>query len=226
MRMPVSESSTFTLNDESLVRKARRGDKEAFGELTARYRQKCIDLATYFLGNRGDAEDEAQNALSQAFKHLDQYQGEAEFSTWLSRIVANQCLMLMRGRRRVQFVYLDEPAKGLKSLPVELPATGPDPEGEIAYRQLISVLHREIRRIPPVLRNVLELRDIQERPMMEVAYRLGISVPAAKSRLLRARSELRSRLSRHYHTVRDSSPLSRCAAPLARVAHHCAVRTI
>ena len=216
----------LVLTDDVLVRRARRGNKEAFGELIMRYRQKCVDLATFFLGNRGDAEDEAQNAFAQAFKHLDQYQGDAEFATWLSRIVANQCLMLMRGRRRAQFVYLDEPTKGPKSLPVELPADGPDPEGEMAYSQMISVLHKEIRSIPPVLRKVLELRDLQERPMLEVADQLGITVPAAKSRLLRARLELRSRLSRHYKSTRQSSPLSRCAVPLGRVAHHCAVRAL
>ena len=222
-RMIDAQTNRQTMSDDQLVDMARNGDREAFGELVRRHRQKCVDLASYFLRNRGDAEDEAQNALSQAYRHLDQYQGEAEFSTWLSRIVANQCLMLMRGRRRAQFIYLDEPAKGPKALPVELPATASDPEGEMAYSQMIGVLQREIRRIPPVLRKVMELRDIQELPMMEVAEQLGITVPAAKSRLLRARLELRERMSRHYRGVVHSSPLSRSAAPLRRVAHHCAV---
>ena len=128
-----------TLADGALVGLARQGDREAFGELIRRHRQKCVDLATYFLRNRGDAEDEAQNAYSQAFEHLDQYQGDAEFSTWLTRIVTNQCLMLIRSRRRAQFIHLDEPAKGSKAQPVELPAAGPDPEGETGYTQMISV---------------------------------------------------------------------------------------
>jgi RNA polymerase sigma-70 factor, ECF subfamily len=219
-----NDPDRLTLSDDALVTMARQGDSEAFGELIVRYRQKCVNLATYFLRNRGDAEDEAQNAFSQALKHLEQYQGDAEFSTWLSRIVVNQCLALMRSRRRAQFVYLDEPAKGQKTLPVELPAAGPDPEGELAYSQMLAVLQREIRCIPPALRKVMELRDIQELPMMEVAEQLGITVPAAKSRLLRARLELRSRLSRHYQGGGNSALLSRCAAPFGRVAHHCTVR--
>ena len=219
-----SNSDLLVLTDNVLVKMSRQGDKEAFGELIKRYRQKCVDLATYFLRNRCDAEDEAQNAFSQALKHLDQYQGDAEFSTWLSRIVANQCLMLMRDRRRAQFLYLDEPTRGPKELPLELPAGGPDPEGELAYGQMMTVLRREIRRIPPVLRRVMELRDLQELPMMEVAEQLGITVPAAKSRLLRARLELRSRLSRHYPASGDTDPISQCAVPLRRVAHHCALR--
>ena len=219
-----SNQDILTLPDSALVTMARQGDREAFGELIRRHRQRCVDLATYFLRNRGDAEDEAQNAYSQAFEHLDQFQGDAEFSTWLSRIVANQCLMLMRSRRRAQFTYLDEPARGPKALPIELPAQGPDPEGEMAYSQMMAVLEREIRRIPPVLRKVMELRDLKELPMMEVADQLGITVPAAKSRLLRARMELRSRLSRHYQSTSDSDPLSRCAVPISRVAHHRAIR--
>ena len=210
--------------DQALVEMARQGDKNAFGELTRRHRPKCVDLAVFYLRNRGDAEDEVQNAFSKAYAHLDQYQGEAEFATWLARIVSNQCLMLMRVRRRTRFVYLDETANGLDAPPVELPSCGPDPEGELAVEQMKGVLRMEIRRIPPLLRNVMVLRDIQELPMTDVADRLGITVPAAKSRLLRARNELRSRLMRHTERTGSIPPLSRSAAPLNRVAHHRAMR--
>ena len=213
-----------TLTDQRLVKIARAGDSEAFGELIRRHRQKCVDLATYFLRNRGEAEDEAQTAFSQAYRHLDQYHGDAEFSTWLTRIVANQCLMLLRSKRSAQFVYLDETGDRQRTAPLELPSRGPDPEGETAHSQMLAVLQREIRRIPPLLRKVMVLRDLQELPMMEVAEQLGITVPAAKSRLLRARLELRSRLARHYQGIGNSAPLSRCAAPLERVAHHCTIR--
>ncbi len=212
------------LADPALVRMARRGDRNAFGELMRRHRQKCVDLAVFYLRNRGDAEDEVQNAFSKAFAHLDQYQGEAEFATWLARIVSNQCLMLMRVRRRTRFVYLDETANGAEVPPMELPSCGPDPEGEYAVEQMKIVLRTEIRRIPPLLRNVMLLRDIQELPMSDVADQLGITVPAAKSRLLRARTELRSRLMRHIQKSGTLSPLSRSAAPLNRVAHHRAMR--
>jgi RNA polymerase sigma-70 factor, ECF subfamily len=220
--MADSNNHKLTLVDGDLVSSARNGDTEAFGELARRHRQKCVDLATFFLRNRGDAEDMAQNALSQACKHLDQYEGDAGFSTWLSRIVVNQCLMLLRGRRRVRFVYLDEPAAGENKRRTEVPAAGPDPEGEVAYSQMMAVLQREIRRLPPMLRHVMMLRDLQELPMTEVAEQLGITIPAAKSRLLRARLELKSRLSPYYKP--DSVQLSRSAAPLERVAHHSALR--
>jgi RNA polymerase sigma-70 factor, ECF subfamily len=212
------------LSDPQLVALARTGDHDAFGELLRRHRQKCVDLATFFLRNRGDAEDEVQNACSKAYAHLDQYQGEAEFATWLVRIVSNQCLMLLRVRRRTKFVYLDESPNLHDAPPVELPACGPDPEGELAFRQMKQVLRTEIRHIPPLLRNVMVLRDIKELPMTDVANQLGITVPAAKSRLLRARTELRSRLMRHTERTGSGSHLSRTAAPINRVAHHRAMR--
>jgi RNA polymerase sigma-70 factor (ECF subfamily) len=216
--------ATENIPDSQLVQLARQGDPDALGELLGRHRQKCVDLATFFLRNRGDAEDEVQNAFSKAYAHLDQYQGEAEFSTWLIRIVWNQCLMLLRLRRRTKFVYLDESPETHDAPPLELPSCGPDPEGEFAFSQMKAVLRTEIRHIPPILRNVMLLRDIQELPMTDVAQRLGITVPAAKSRLLRARTELKWRLMRHAERNGTQSPLSRTAAPLGRVAHHRAMR--
>jgi RNA polymerase sigma-70 factor (ECF subfamily) len=221
----MAKTPTLTIgSDQQLVEMARAGDQEAFGELLRRHRPRCVDLATFYLRNRGDAEDEVQNAFSKAYAHLDQYQGEAEFATWLVRIVANQCLMLLRVRRRTKFVHLDETPSIHDAPPMELPACGPDPEGEFAFDQMKCVLRKEIRRIPPLLRNVMVLRDIMELPMTDVASELGITVPAAKSRLLRARTELRSRLMRYTERAGSQSLLSRTAAPLGRVAHHRAMR--
>jgi RNA polymerase sigma-70 factor (ECF subfamily) len=221
--MHVNEPQT-PLSDAKLVELSLQADRQAFGELIQRHRRKCVDVACYFLGNRSDAEDQAHNAFLKAFQHLDQYQGEAEFSTWLARIVANQCLMLMRVRRRARFVYLDEAASEPKTLPLQLPSGDPDPEGELAFVQLTQVLRREVNRIPKLMRNVMLLRDIQGLPMKEVADQLGISVSAAKSRLVRARAELRTRMTKHYGGIRDTSPLARSAAPLSRVGRHCSVQ--
>src|SRR5512141_1822027 len=185
--MPIAANEYQRLTDAELVQLSLQKDREAFGELIHRHYRKCVDVASYYIRNRDDAEDQAQNAFMRAYAHLDQYQGEAEFSTWLARIVANQCLMLLRIRRRTKFVYLDEAPNVHDAPPTELPSCGPDPEGEFAFRQMKLVLRTEIRRIPPILRNVMMLRDIQELPMADVADQLGITVPAAKSRLLRAR---------------------------------------
>jgi RNA polymerase sigma-70 factor (ECF subfamily) len=214
-----SLETTPVLSDRALVEKARTGDKDAFGELVRRHYRRCVDLATFFVRNHWDAEDQVQVAFSKAHARLEQYQGEAEFSTWLARIVNNECLMFMRDKRRAQFLYLDDNSREPDAPPLELPACGPDPEGELAVGELKQALRKEIRCVPPLLRNVLMLRDIQELSMAEVAEALQITVPAAKSRLLRARTELRSRLKQRCDSMGSLPPLSRSAAPFNRVAH-------
>jgi RNA polymerase sigma-70 factor (ECF subfamily) len=148
--------------------------------------------------NPGDAEDQAQKAILKAFQHLDQYHGEAEFSTWPARIVVNQCLMLFRSRRRTRFLYLDDASGTEKAARLQIPVEGTDPEREIAQQEITNVLRREIGGIPHLLRDVMVLRDVRELPMVDAADQLGITVSAAKSRLVRARAELRQQMSRHH----------------------------
>jgi RNA polymerase sigma-70 factor (ECF subfamily) len=211
---------TYDQVDSQLVDLARQGDNDAFGELVRRHYRRCVDLATLFLRNHWDAEDQVQVACSKAHARLNQFHGDAEFVTWLSRIVTNQCLMFMRVRRRAQFVYLDEASTELDAPPLEVAAGGPDPEGELAFNELKQILRTEIRHVPPLLRKLIQLRDIEELPMTAVAEELQISVPAAKSRLLRARTELRLRLNEKYQNLGLQWPLSKSAVPLSRVAHN------
>ena len=211
------ERSNDEHSDADLVESARQGDEQAFGELVKRHHHWCVGLASGILRDRGDAEDEAQNAYWNAFQHLDQYQGDAEFSTWLARIVVNQCLMFIRTRRRARFLHLDAGIPGFPSGSIDLPSWRLDPEGEMGSRQLREVLQREIQCIPALLRNVVLLRDVEELPIVEVADRLGISVSAAKSRLLRARLELRQRVLRHCGASGHLSLTPRAAAPPERL---------
>ena len=183
--------------DKDLVYFAKGGNGEAFGELVRRHHRFCLGLATRILRDRADAEDEAQNAYWDAFQHLHQFRGEAEFAAWLARIVVNHCLMVLRARRRARFLHLDAAAPGSSRRRLDLPSWRLDPEGEAGNRQLREVLDKEIRGIPSLLREVVLLHDVQELPIGEVAGRLGISVAASKSRLLRARVELRQRILRH-----------------------------
>src|SRR5580658_4903482 len=117
------------LTDVELLEAAREGDHNAFGELVRRHHPRCINVATSILRDPGEAEEEAQNACWKAFEHLDQFQGEAEFSSWLLRIVKNQCLMLIRRRRGVQLVRLDDRAPEDRNMSIQLPSTEADPEG-------------------------------------------------------------------------------------------------
>lgn len=184
--------------DDLLVARARTGDRDAFEELTRKYYDASLKLALYLLRNREEAEDEVQNAYSKAFQNIHLFREEAKFSTWITRIVLNCCLMRMRKLKRVPVRPIEDTMPGEETLmTLQLTDERPSPEESLGRTQILSRLQYEMRRIPPLLRNVLELRDINELPMPEVADRLGISVPAAKSRLLRARQELRNRMERH-----------------------------
>jgi RNA polymerase sigma-70 factor (ECF subfamily) len=183
--------------DDVLVMLCQEGDNQAFAELMKRNQSTAMKLALSILHDRQDAEDEVQNAFWKAYEHINQFQRDAKFSTWLTRIVVNQCLMRLRQTRRARFYYLDDALVGDDVMTLDLPDRTLTPEQQVGQDELSDVLVHEIRRIPPLLRNVFLLRDVEQRPMEEVADTLGISVAAAKSRLLRARAELRSRLRKH-----------------------------
>jgi RNA polymerase sigma-70 factor, ECF subfamily len=220
-----SLAATLDPPDAILVDLARHGDNDAFAELVRRHQRRCIELATFFLRNPWDAEDQVQLAFLKAHIHLSQYHGEAEFATWLLRIVTNECFMFMRQRRRARFVYIDDNSRESEAPPVELSERSADPESALASCELKRLLRTEIKRVPPLLRNVIMLRDIQGLPMTAVAEALHISVPAAKSRLLRARTELRLRLKQRHDNTGNLSSLSRSGSPLKRPTHLRAMST-
>jgi RNA polymerase sigma-70 factor, ECF subfamily len=190
------ESETTT--DLELIDQARAGDRDAFGQLISRHYHSCVRAASFMLRDRVEAQDQVQVACWKALQHLDQYKGVSQFSTWLIQIVMNECLMLMRSRRQARFVYLDGGETPDSVGPLELPVNSADPESQAVNSEMIDVLKREIRRIPPLFRTILVMREMQELPMPAVADRLGITMGAAKSRLLRARLELKQRVLRYY----------------------------
>jgi RNA polymerase sigma-70 factor (ECF subfamily) len=222
--MPTKDDVHSELTDAQLVSIAKRGDRDSFDELIRRHRRRCLSLATSILRDSSEAEEETQNACWKAFEHLNQFQGEAEFLAWLLRIVENQCLMLIRRKRRAQFVHLDERDSERGNDSMQLSASEADPEGEFGNSEVLQVLRTEIRRIPPLLRNVIVMCDVEEMPMSDLAVRLGITVAAAKSRLLRARVELRRRMMRHCTRTGASTLMMRSAVPPVRVFHLMASR--
>jgi RNA polymerase sigma-70 factor, ECF subfamily len=181
-------------SDEQLVSFIRGGDTTAFGELVKRHFTTCFGRAFLMLRNHSDAEDEVQNAFSKALESIDQFRFQGPFGAWLCRIVQNQCLMLIRERRRAAFISVD--ASNESNARLELVDQLADQEQQLAARQVDNLAHSEILRIPRILRDVMLLHDVEGLPMPDVAARLGISVSATKSRLMRGRRELRSRLAK------------------------------
>ncbi len=196
---PNSIASTIVREDEgALVAAAKAGNAKAFEELVNRYEHKIFRLAQNITQNREDAEDVMQEAFLKSFSNLDRFQGDSRFYTWLVRIAVNEALMKLRKRRPNQ-VSLDEPVGAEEdSMPREIEDWGPSPEQRYAQTQLQEILSGAIAELDPAFRIVFLLRDVEELSTEETAELLGLSVPAVKSRLLRARLRLRQRLSKSF----------------------------
>lgn len=173
------------------------GDTGAFAELIERHQRFCLSKAHSILRNRSDAEDEVQSSWVQAWTHLESYQGHGSFGAWLNRIVSNQCLMRLRKAKFAPMTSVDEVFDAEGSYRLEVIDQRALPEQVVANDEVSRVLNREIRGVPHLLREVLVMRDLRQLLMRDVAANLGITVPAAKSRLMRARIELKKRLEKH-----------------------------
>lgn len=188
--------------DDGLLALCGRGETDAFGELARRYQSMAFSAAHLILKNHDEAEEQVQQSFVKAYEHMDSFRRDAKFSTWLVRIVVNQCLMRMRHFRRSKLVSLECMSSEAERVIFEPRDQRRSPEMELQRAETAELLRREIRRIPPLLRDVFVLRDVEQKPMPDVAQALGISVHAAKSRLLRARAELRIRLQGHISYLR------------------------
>jgi RNA polymerase sigma-70 factor (ECF subfamily) len=184
--------------DEALVASAKLGDPSAFERLIERHYRFCLVKALSILRNHSDAEDEVQNACAKAWKHLCQFEGTGTFGGWLSRIVSNQCLMRIRERKGARMVSVDEVFDSEGSFRLEVIDQKALPEEAVGDDEVSRMLNQEIRRVPPLLREALIMRDLRQLAMRDIAAHLGISIPAAKSRLMRARQELKLRLAKHH----------------------------
>lgn len=191
--------STIAREDEHLlVAAAKKGDLAAFEELVARYERKIFRLTMNITQNKEDAEDAMQDAFLKSYSHLKDFAGDSRFYTWLVRIAANEALMRLRKRRPNQ-ISLDEPVEGEDDLmPREIQDWGPGPEQRFAQTEMRDILSHAISELEPDYRVVFSLRDVEDLSTEETAAAVGISVPAVKSRLLRARLKLREKLARYF----------------------------
>ncbi len=191
--------STVVRDDEArLVSAAKAGDAGAFEELVNRYERKIFRLGMNITQNREDAEDVMQEAFLKSYTHLDRFQGDSRFYTWLVRIAVNEALMKLRKRRPNQ-VSLDEPViDGEDPVFREIEDWGPSPEQKFAQTELNEILNSVIGELDPIFRVAFLLRDVEGVSTEETAQILDISEAAVKSRLLRARLKLRQKLNKYF----------------------------
>jgi RNA polymerase sigma-70 factor (ECF subfamily) len=188
----VIERGLNEMREELLVSAAKSGDAVAFVELSKRHSNKILRRAYRIVKNWQDAEDVLQESLLRAFLHLKDFEERCSFSSWLTRIAINFALMNLRKKRghieTSMEVVNDDHGIHYRWEPRD-PAE--DPESHCSRRETEDLLEGAIRQLPPILRQVVQLKLIDGRSGEEVSQTLGISVPAAKSRLARAKSALR-----------------------------------
>jgi RNA polymerase sigma-70 factor (ECF subfamily) len=185
-------------SDTELVKSAKAGDADAFGELVERNEAKIYGLCLKMLGNQEDAEDCLQEVFIKAFKALPGFREEARFSTWLYRIAYNESLMRIR-KKTLDTVSLDRPVElDEGDVTRDLADWTTDPRADMMNSELSDVLVRHVNELDPDNRIVFLMRDVHGMSTGDTAEALGLSVPAVKSRLHRARLFLRQRLSDYF----------------------------
>lgn len=179
------------VDEEVLVSAARSGDTTAFNELYSRHSRRILPRIYLITKNREDAEDVLQEAALKAFLHMKSYEGRSSFLTWLTRIAINSALMVLRKRRSFE-ISIEQMSGGEDSARLWEPCDDAEtPEARFARCEREELLKNAIQRLPGLFREVVELQWSDEYSTTQIAEGLGISVPATKSRLMRARKRLR-----------------------------------
>lgn len=184
--------------ENELVARAQAGDLAAFETIVQRYEPRIFRLARHMLGDAADAEDVLQETFIKVYSKIGQFQRHSRLYTWIVRIAVNEALMKLR-RRRGSVISLDEDISGPEGgLPREVSDWHPNPEQQFQTTELGDILQRSLEALSLPYRLVFQLRDIEELSTEETAEALGLTPAAVKSRLLRARLQLRERLAKHF----------------------------
>jgi RNA polymerase sigma-70 factor, ECF subfamily len=193
----IQDSRDHEVVDESiLVRRAQAGDEKAFSLLLRPYIRLSYHVALRIIGNREDAENASQQCLLKAYTHIGQFQGDSQFSTWLTRIAINEALMKLRKRRseKVWLSPMDE--SGEEQNPVDMLPASDDvhPEALFMKWEHARRVRSSIESLRGISRAVVWMLVMQERKIKETARFLQLSESAVKSRIMRARQQLRESL--------------------------------
>lgn len=192
-------SNADSSDDSALVRRFKAGDECAFDALVDRYSARAYQIAYGVLGNREDAEEVAQDVFIRIHRALPEFRGDSEFTTWLYRIAMN----LARNKYRWNKCRKMKLHDSIDSAPedddgearrIELPDMKANPEQEAVYAELDSALKSELEKMSAAQREVLVMRNVQEMSYEDIAAALKCKIGTVKSRIARAREELRQRL--------------------------------
>jgi len=191
--------------ETALVAEARKGSAAAIEELVDRYESRLFRLARRFAISYEDAEEAVQNSFLKAFQNLAAFRGDSRFYTWLAHIAVNEALMKMRRRRSREVSIDDADAAKAYNIPRALEDWGPNPEERYSQQELRTILETTINELDPGYRVVFQLRDVEDFSTDETARALNLSVPTVKTRLLRARLQLRNSLAVYFQPAKQAA---------------------
>jgi RNA polymerase sigma-70 factor, ECF subfamily len=202
--------------DLALVEASASGDMAAFEELVRRYDRKLLRIAQQVTHSLEDAEEAVQTAFLKAFQKLHQFEGASKFSTWLTRIVVNESLMKLRKRRYAQELPLESEDPSGESVSLDVADWSPNPEQLYSRAELREILRKALEDLSPTLRVVFILRDVEDLSIKETAEALELHPSAVKARLLRARLQLRGKLTRYFRQPSSTAHSSTLMADFLR----------
>lgn len=190
--------------EPELIAAAKGGDRAAIAELFERHYPSSLGVARRILRSEEESQDAVQSAYLSALRNIHSFRGDAAFETWITRIVTNYCLMRFRQPWvRRQSIGLDALAAKGESLRFASPR--PTPEASAFCREIASALSEAAAALPKPLCDVFQLHAISGLSIKQVAETMGLTLPAAKSRLFRANARMRKRLQPVWSNVRGSS---------------------
>jgi len=194
-RAPLSTPSEPVLetSDEELVERVRQGDRLAFELLMRRNNRRVYRAVRAVLRDGADVEEVMQQTYTLAFSHLEQFQGNARWSTWVCRIAFNEALARVRQRGRFVSIDADAAESGVAE---GWRAPAPDPERQARARELGRLVEETIDGMPDIYRSVMIFREIEGLTTLETAEILAVEENVVKTRLHRARALLRDGIER------------------------------
>jgi RNA polymerase sigma-70 factor (ECF subfamily) len=186
------------VNEKEIVKRAKKGDRQALSQLVTRYSERVYNLALRILRNREDAEDVLQETFLTVLEKFDTFDGRSAFFTWIYRIATNASLMKLRRKKIIYTEFPDNPDLERSIENLVFIDWSQDPTAGIRDKEVKQVLDKAISELPEIYRTVFILRDLEYLSIKETGKILEISEENVKIRLRRARLFLRDKLSNYF----------------------------
>ena len=200
---PMPSMPSRPQTDAELVARLQRGDDTAFETIVRTHSGRLLSVARRFLGNNEDAQDAVQDAFIRAYKAIHTFESRAQLHTWLHRILVNTALMKLRERRRRPTESIDDLLPAYTTDGHQAVASRDWSDAVLERKETAAIVREAIEMLPDQYREVLLLRDIEEKDTSEAAQLLGTTSNVVKVRLHRARQALRTLLDREFNLKGD-----------------------